>query len=425
MLASFEFDPSHKGEEYVEAITRIATALKTSRKIIAVTGAGISVSAGIPDFRSADGLYARVLSSSGPSEQGSRAVKGQDFFDASFFSSPTTRPIFNRFVVELRRICSQGEPTPTHQFLAKLHQEGRLQRWYTQNIDGLERACGLITSTCPEGGKKSVPVISLHGSLQRLVCTMCRDVVLFEDLHEETFKKGESPSCIKCTAFSAERQANGRRPVKGGIMRPDIVLYNEPHPQGDSIAEYLTVDANKRPNVLLVIGTSLKVVGLKKMIKDLARTVRKQPNGIVIFVNKTPAARSEWKTIFDYELLGECDLWMQLLQKHHVKTRESVPTSLQLLTSSPRLRPFLSPSSSPQSSSSVNAVASTLPKRDGRIDRLFKVARKPTSSSLEAKLEKEIKTFGDDSKKEDLILNGSGDTGRVLRNTIKKPLSVQ
>lgn len=365
MMLTVDWD-THDLPHNRHILAQLTASLDASQRLVAITGAGISVSAGIPDFRSADGLYARVLATE--SALTSKSIKGKDFFDAALFHNAETRPLFNKFVAELRTMCSAGEPTPTHQFLSSLVRGNRLIRWYTQNIDGLEKALGLKTSTCSKPSElaslksSKVPVISLHGTLDRLVCTLCKITTEFDAEHDSLFRQGESPTCSKCTVFSTERQARGRRAVRCGVMRPDIVLYNEPHPHGEMIAEYLTLDMNRRPNLLLVMGTSLKVVGLKKMVKDLARAVHQQPGGLVIFINKTPAPRSEWKSVFDYELIGECDQWIIFFTSS--KPTISLPTP-----------PF---TPSPRKTIMSLSPHADLPKRDGRINQLFRVVRKAT-----------------------------------------------
>lgn len=371
MLVSVEVDSVDNNDQHLQhgIFEKISSSLISTRRIIAVTGAGISVSAGIPDFRSANGLYERVLSApTSPTQAPLPSAKGKDFFDAGFFHNPATRPLFNRFVAELRTMCTTGTPTPTHNFLHALATEGRLIRWYTQNIDGLEKATGLVTSTFVGNMcERKAAVVSLHGTLDRLVCTLCKNLSEFTNEHEKAFSRGESPECTRCAAFSADRRANGRRPVKGGIMRPDIVLYNEPHPQGDVISNYLMQDLSKRPNILLVMGTSLKVVGLKKLVKDLARSVRQQQDGLVLFINKTPAPPSEWKTIFDYEFIGECDKWVNLIQK--MINEPSI-----LSDQSKGLGITLDDEAS-LSTKSLSLPTTKISTRDGRIDRLFKVVR--------------------------------------------------
>ncbi len=251
------------------------------------------------------------------------SIRGKDFFDASFFHSEKTRPLFFKFIAELKEMCDVANPTLTHQFLKELVEEKRILRWYTQNIDGLEERVGLETSVTVKSTTqvKNIPVIGLHGTLGKLSCTVCKTSVEYEQ--HEVLKEGSAPGCGTCKDRIANRAEKGQRKIKGGFLRPDIVLYNEPHPQGDLIAEMLSSDLAKRPTMLLVIGTSLKVVGLKRMIKDLAKAVHtNSSDGLVVYMNKTEIqARSEWKGIFDYELVGECDQWVGLVREEFEKLK--------------------------------------------------------------------------------------------------------
>lgn len=259
------------------------------------------------------------------------SIRGQDFFDAAFFHGEATRPFFYRFIAELKEMCVGAEPTPTHRFLRTLIEERRVIRWYSQNIDGLEERVGLETSisakTTPLGGGRSrggggPPVVGLHGTLDRLTCTVCRVTIPYELVAQrpqhEAMKAGQSPECPTCQDRIEARKRNGQRPIRGGVLRPDIVLYNEPNPAGDAIAEHTMADIAKRPTMLLVIGTSLKVVGLKRLVKDVTRAIRAHNppgEGLVVYLNKTGVqAKSEWRSVFDCELVGEADAWVERLQ---------------------------------------------------------------------------------------------------------------
>jgi NAD-dependent histone deacetylase SIR2 len=95
-------------------------------------------------------------------------------------------------------------------------------------------------------------------------------------------------------------------------LRPAIVLYDETHPLGDDIGCIHSADLARKPDLLIIMGTSLKVHGLRKLVKDFAKTVHsssssKKPCN-VIFVNKTPPS-SEWSDIIDYHICGETDVW--------------------------------------------------------------------------------------------------------------------
>jgi NAD-dependent histone deacetylase SIR2 len=106
--------------------------------------------------------------------------------------------------------------------------------------------------------------------------------------------------------------ARSARPIKVGTLRPAIVLYDEPHPLGDDIGDMQGADVNRKPDCLVIMGTSLKVHGLKKLVKDFARAVHSSSSNAkprkVIFVNQTPPG-SEWAGIIDVHIQGDTDVW--------------------------------------------------------------------------------------------------------------------
>ena len=123
--------------------------------------------------------------------------------------------------------------------------------------------------------------------------------------------------------------ARSARPLKIGTLRPAIVLYDEPHPLGDDIGTIQTADIARKPDMLIIMGTSLKVHGLKKLVKDFAKAVHasatsggqplspkninksnKSWSGKVVFVNRTAPPAGEWSDIIDYHIAGETDTWV-------------------------------------------------------------------------------------------------------------------
>lgn len=116
--------------------------------------------------------------------------------------------------------------------------------------------------------------------------------------------------------------------MRVGTLRPAIVLYDEPHPLGDDIATVQTADLSKRPDLLIVMGTSLKVHGLKKLVKEFAKAVHHgsptagSPTASpkVIFVNKTAPA-GEWAGVIDMHIEGTTDDWVERVTKDWKKIR--------------------------------------------------------------------------------------------------------
>ncbi|RKP25798.1 DHS-like NAD/FAD-binding domain-containing protein, partial [Syncephalis pseudoplumigaleata] len=279
-----------------------------AKRCIVVAGAGISCSAGIPDFRSEDGLYNLVKQRYPDS-----VLKGQELFDATLFRSPHTTEIFYTFMGELRKACMKARPTPTHHFLARLKSDGKLLRCYTQNIDGLERNSGNDNASNDprRGGSDAAShVVQLHGTLERVRCTRCSASYPFAGLHERTFIAGSAPACPACEDLSAARASANKRPLAVGVLRPDIVLYNETHPDGSSIAQNIDRDLRRRPDLLLVMGTSLKVYGCKRLVRDAAKAVH-AANGTTVLVNRTPVLGKEWEGVFDWWVEGDSDDWVE------------------------------------------------------------------------------------------------------------------
>ncbi|KAF8477889.1 DHS-like NAD/FAD-binding domain-containing protein [Gautieria morchelliformis] len=298
------------------SLTSLSTAIAKSKRIVVVTGAGISCSCGIPDFRSSDGLYALVKS-----KYPNAVLKGRDLFDASLFRDMTSTALFYTFMAELKSSIDKATPSPTHRFIKTLDTKGKLLRSYTQNIDGFEERVGLVgsSSDCVKNsgkgkGKiktKDVRNVQLHGDIHRLRCLLCAADFRCTSEHLECFREGDPPDCPECRTRSEARVARSARPLKIGTLRPCVVLYDEPHPLGEEIGAIETTDLGKRPDMLLIMGTSLKVHGLKKLVKEFAHAVHEHKSGgggKVVFVNKTPPG-SEWTNVIDFHVAGETDAW--------------------------------------------------------------------------------------------------------------------
>ena len=180
-----------------------------SRRIVFFGGAGVSTESGIPDFRSADGLYSQQYRY--PPEQ----IVSHTFFE----SYPEE---FFRFYRD-RMIFTDAQPNAAHKKLAELEQAGKLSAVITQNIDGLHQAAG------------SKKVIELHGSVHRNYCMKCGR---FYPLSAVT----ESEGIPKCEC--------------GGKIKPDVVLYEESLKTEDienAVYEIQNADT------LIIGGTSLIV----------------------------------------------------------------------------------------------------------------------------------------------------------------------
>lgn len=186
--------------------------LEKSRYTVFFGGAGVSTESGIPDFRSATGLYS----------EGSSQFSPEEMLSHSVFMSHTK--LFYSFYIE-KMIYPDAVPNAAHKALAQLEKAGKLKAVITQNIDGLHQAAG------------SRSVYELHGSVHRNYCMNCKAPYTLEQMLSF---KGEVPLCDAC----------------GGIVKPDVVLYEE------SLDSDVIEDAIyhiSRAELLIVGGTSLAV----------------------------------------------------------------------------------------------------------------------------------------------------------------------
>ena len=222
----------------------------------------------------------------------------------------------------------------------------KLVRCYTQNIDGLERREGLSTdlelgkgsrhrftkksAAAPLAPSQTQPVatldsgcevVQLHGELDRLRCTLCQQTCWWEEQPEFNRKMllaGTAPLCQSCVAADQDRRDRGKRSAKVGTLRPNIILYGEEHPSADMLGSIMTHDLTLCSDVLLVLGTSLHVHGLKIMVREFAKSVHARPGGKgkVILVNLSKPSESVWKDVFDYWVAMDCDAWVGAMRKH-------------------------------------------------------------------------------------------------------------
>lgn len=119
-LASIDHDAHAR-----RALGELSLLVAKSKRVVVVTGAGISCSSGIPDFRSSDGLYSLVKQ-----RYPDVVMKGRDLFDACLFRDPASTSLFYSFIAELKIAVDKAEPGPTHRFVKTLHSKNKLLRRY-------------------------------------------------------------------------------------------------------------------------------------------------------------------------------------------------------------------------------------------------------------------------------------------------------
>lgn len=209
-------------------------------------------------------------------------------------------------VRELSHLTQNAKPTPFHHMLATLAEEGRLLRLYTQNVDGIDTALQPLATTVPLNKKGPWPkTIQLHGGLDKMVCSKCGHL---SDFNGALFEGPEPPSCTECEVTDGVRIAGGLRSHGIGRLRPRMVLYNEFNPDEEAIGAVSTADLKTRPDAVIVVGTSLKVPGIRRLAKEMCAVTRSRRDGFTAWINYDPEPVGvDVKDCWDLVVRGECD----------------------------------------------------------------------------------------------------------------------
>ena len=212
-------------------------------------------------------------------------------------------------VVAMASQVSAASPTSFHMLLSHLSKSGKLLRLYTQNIDYLDSRLSDLSTDIPLTGASPFPrTVQLHGTLSHMQCTKCHylellDAQLFTDSGEE------APLCPECDEMEVVRKVAGKRNVGVGRLRPRIVLYNEMHPDSEAIGKITEADLKARPDLLMVVGTSMKIPGVKRMVREMVKAVRSVRSGSTIWINsgqQPPQTGAFDQTSWDVIVDGDC-----------------------------------------------------------------------------------------------------------------------
>ncbi|HLF28869.1 MAG TPA: NAD-dependent deacylase [Anaerolineae bacterium] len=196
-----------------ELIERAAHILRTARRAVALTGAGISTPSGIPDFRSAHtGLWEKA----DPTEV------------ATIYAFRENPARFFNWIRPLAAIIHTARPNAAHLALAQLERAGVLHMVITQNIDGLHQQAG------------STQVAEVHGHVRQATCVSCYHHAPAEAFLARFIAEGHVPDCPQC----------------GGVLKPNVTLFGEALP---AQAMLMSAQAARRCDVMLIAGSSLEV----------------------------------------------------------------------------------------------------------------------------------------------------------------------
>eukprot|EP00727_Mastigamoeba_balamuthi_P006839 m51a1_g2776 putative nad-dependent deacetylase sirtuin 2 homolog (389) ;mRNA; r:1039417-1040940 len=241
----------------------VAKAISTGKckNVIVMSGAGLSVSAGIPDFRSPKtGLYHNL--------QRFHLKHPEDIFDIDFFEK-NPKPFF---VLAKELYPGLFKATKGHHFIRLLESKGLLLRNYTQNIDTLESIAGISDEK----------LVYAHGSFSQSHCVRCHAVHTLEYVKEKVLSDA-IPLCTMC----------------GSVVKPDIVFFGEDLPER---FYNLLHDDFAKCDLLLVFGTSLVVYPFASLVDRVARNVPR------VLINREPAGNlARPNSTRDVFLKGDCD----------------------------------------------------------------------------------------------------------------------
>jgi NAD-dependent deacetylase len=191
-----------------------AELFRNARRMVVLTGAGISTPSGIPDFRSeGTGLWAH----------------DEPLETASLSTFRTTPQKFFNWFRPLAGQIFYAQPNPAHKALAEFEHAGYQSVIITQNIDGLHQKAG------------SQQVVEIHGTLRTLSCTQCYKQFPAEEYLKPFNENGTIPLCTQCN----------------GILKPDVILFGEQLPQSAWLAAQR---ATRHCDLMLVAGSSLEVL---------------------------------------------------------------------------------------------------------------------------------------------------------------------
>ncbi|CAO1605151.1 hypothetical protein XANCAGTX0491_008678 [Xanthoria calcicola] len=293
--------PSSSSTDQASQLDTLYKVLSKRKKIVVIAGAGISVSAGIPDFRSSSGLFATLKS------EHNLKASGKHLFDASVYQTDSSTTSFHTMVRGLSQLASKAEPTAFHHLLAKLSEQGRLMRLYTQNVDGIDTSLAPLATSVPLANKGPWPrTIQLHGGLEKMVCSKCNHLA---DFQPALFDGPVPPSCTHC--FEADKVRTdhaGKRSHGVGRLRPRIVLYNEANPDDEAIGSVVSSDLRARPDAVIVVGTSMKIPGVRRIVREMCGVVRARRDGLAVWVNHDPPpVGKEFEDCWDLVVKGSSD----------------------------------------------------------------------------------------------------------------------
>jgi len=253
-----------------ERIERAANFVRTAKRIVAFTGAGISTESGISDFRSPGGVWDRY-----------RIVTYQEFL-----ASREAREGYWKMKKELYVEIAGAQPNRAHHSLAELERMGKLTCLITQNIDGLHQEAG------------SRAVIEIHGTNRKAICVRCGKQWPIAEIQSILESGNYDPRCDQCSGF----------------IKPATISFGQAMPEREMTLAY---ECAMGCDLFFMIGSSLQV----EPAASLPR-VAKRSGADLVFVNRTETPYDHMASVLFRESAGHVlDEIVRALQRDPLPTR--------------------------------------------------------------------------------------------------------
>jgi NAD-dependent deacetylase len=249
----------------MEEVVRARTLIERARRIVVLTGAGISTDSGIADFRGPNGVW----------------TKNPEAEKTATLQAYVADPDLRRRSWE-RRLTStlwDAEPNRGHEALVDLERSGRLDTLVTQNIDGLHQKAGSDPGL----------IIEIHGTTRDVMCLRCGDRQRGEPVHERVRNGETDPACLVQGADGV---------VCGGILKPATISFGQSLVPEDL---FRAESAAAACDLLLAVGSTLAVFPAAGLVPTAV-----QHGAVVIVVNGGPTEMDSLADVVVDGRIGEC-----------------------------------------------------------------------------------------------------------------------
>jgi NAD+-dependent protein deacetylase SIR2 len=230
--------------------------------------------------------------------------QARELFNMNSYRDDNSRKSLKKSMLDMYLLAEAATPTQFHLLIAAIAKEGRLQRLYTQNIDGIDTSLPQLKTRIPL--EKPWPTtIQLHGDLRTARCELRSDTHLSRSNPAIFDPDLDLLDCTACKKEEEDRLEKGQREHGKGFLLPRVWLYNQfDFPDEDAIKKVKAEDIRKKPDAVIVVGTALKVPSAKHLARDMCRTAR-EAGGYTAWINlKAPPQDLD---CFDLVVEGNCE----------------------------------------------------------------------------------------------------------------------